>query len=90
MSDPNNVRSREENNVRMFIKTLFIQAFGKGRPGDPGVLAEFLHQEIALLTGAARQTVTTTLNELRDEGLIDFSRRELVVHQMEKLATIAK
>ncbi len=37
------------------------------------------HQEIANLTGTSRQTVTTMLNELREEGLIDFGRGELSI-----------
>ncbi|MGH2567365.1 MAG: helix-turn-helix domain-containing protein, partial [Bacteroidota bacterium] len=43
------------------------------------------HQEIALLVGAARQTVTTTLNEFRSEGLIDFSRQGFVIQKLDQL-----
>jgi CRP/FNR family cyclic AMP-dependent transcriptional regulator len=48
------------------------------------------HQEIGLLTGSARQTVTTTLNEFRSLGLIDFSSRDLTVKDLEKLRRLSK
>lgn len=42
----------------------------------------FTHQEIADLTGTCRQTVTTTLNELRNENLITFNRRRLLIRDL--------
>jgi CRP-like cAMP-binding protein len=47
------------------------------------------HQEIANLTATSRQTVTTTLNELRGENLISFNRRRLLVRDLEALARAA-
>lgn len=43
------------------------------------------HQDIANLTGTSRQTVTTILNELRDQNLINFDRRKILVRDMSKL-----
>ena len=68
----------------------YAEEFGRMKAGTVTVPMHLSHQEIALLTGAARQTITTTLNELRDEGLIDFTRKELVVNRMEKLTAIAQ
>jgi CRP-like cAMP-binding protein len=48
------------------------------------------HQEIAFLVGSARQTVTTTLNEFRTAGIIDFSRDTLSIKQFEKLQQMAR
>jgi len=45
----------------------------------------FTHQDIAKITATARQTVTTTLNELRDENLINFDRKRLLIRDIEKL-----
>lgn len=42
----------------------------------------FTHQEIADLTGTSRQTVTTTLNELRNDNLITFNRRRLLIRDL--------
>lgn len=44
------------------------------------------HQEIANLTATSRQTVTTTLNDLRYKKLLTFNRSRLLVRDLEKLA----
>lgn len=44
------------------------------------------HKDIAALTGTSRQTVTTTLNELRDKNIINFDRRKILIRDMELLA----
>ena len=43
------------------------------------------HQEIANLTGTSRQTVTTVLNELREDNLIYFDRKRLLIRDLENL-----
>ena len=43
------------------------------------------HQDIANLTGTSRQTVTTILNELRDQNLINFDRRKILIRDIDKL-----
>jgi len=43
------------------------------------------HQDIANLTGTSRQTVTTIMNELRDQNLINFDRRRILIRDMSKL-----
>lgn len=40
------------------------------------------HQEIASFTGTSRQTVTTVLNQLRDERLIDFDRKRIIIRNL--------
>ncbi len=42
-------------------------------------------QEIANITGTSRQTVTSVLNELRKENLINFNRRTILIRDMSKL-----
>ena len=44
------------------------------------------HQEIANLTATSRQTVTTILNELRNDNLIYFTRSKLLIRDLAKLA----
>lgn len=48
----------------------------------------FTHQEIANLTGTSRQTVTTILNELREENYIYFDRKKLLVRDLKKLGAL--
>ena len=43
------------------------------------------HKDIASLTGTSRQTVTTVMNDLRDQNLINFDRRRILIRDMEKL-----
>lgn len=44
------------------------------------------HQEIANLTATSRQTVTTTLNDLRYKKLLTFNRSRLLIRDLEKLS----
>ena len=43
------------------------------------------HKDIANLVGTTRQTVTTLLNELRSEGMIDFTRRTIYIADINNL-----
>ena len=44
------------------------------------------HQEIANMTATSRQTVTTTLNDLRYKKLLTFNRSRLLVRDLEGLS----
>lgn len=58
----------------------FIQELSKesGREKNSGILINhfYTHKDIADLIGTSRQTVTTTMNELKSEGLLEFKRKE--------------
>jgi CRP-like cAMP-binding protein len=43
------------------------------------------HQDIANLTATSRQTVTSILNELKEDEIIKFDRQTILVHDIEKL-----
>jgi CRP/FNR family cyclic AMP-dependent transcriptional regulator len=43
------------------------------------------HKDIASLTGTSRQTVTTILNELKEQNLINFDRKKILIRDLEKL-----
>jgi CRP/FNR family cyclic AMP-dependent transcriptional regulator len=43
------------------------------------------HKDIASLTGNSRQTVTTILNDLKEQNLINFDRRKILIRDLEKL-----
>jgi CRP/FNR family cyclic AMP-dependent transcriptional regulator len=56
------------------------------RVGYEWVVRQFItHQEIANLTATSRQTVTTTLNDLRAQKLITFNRSRLLVRDLDAL-----
>ena len=42
----------------------------------------FTHKDIANLTGTSRQTVTTTLNALRGQNIINFDRRRILIRDL--------
>jgi len=43
------------------------------------------HQEIADITSTSRQTVTVLLNELRDNDIIHFDRKRILIKDIERL-----
>lgn len=67
----------------------YAEEFGKTKQGIITVGNALTQQEIALLTGSARQTVTTTLNEFRSMGLLDFSRTTITIKDFGKLKRLA-
>lgn len=59
------------------------------RIGFEWVLRNFItHQEIANMTATSRQTVTTTLNDLRAAKLLTFNRSRLLVRDLDNLKTL--
>ena len=66
-----------ENSRTRIIEFLKDLAIEKGKSVGYEILVNgFLpHQEIANITATSRQTVTTTLNELRSENLIYFNKK---------------
>ena len=69
------------------VEFLLHLAQTKGqRIGYEWVVRDFItHQEIANLTATSRQTVTTTLNDLRFKKLLTFNRSRLLIRDLEKL-----
>jgi len=65
-------------------------AIGRGRTVGYELLVQkfFTHQEIANLTDTSRQTVTTVLNELREDNYIYFDRKRLLVRDIQKLSKL--
>lgn len=46
----------------------------------------FTHEEMGNLSDTSRQTVTTVLNELKAKNIIHFTRRYIVIRNLEELA----
>ncbi|MEN8191501.1 MAG: Crp/Fnr family transcriptional regulator [Bacteroidota bacterium] len=60
------------------------------RIGDEIFIKPFLkHQDIASLTACSRQTVNSILTKLREDGLIDFDRRKLIIKDKNSLQKMA-
>lgn len=43
------------------------------------------HKDIAALTATSRQTVTTILNELKDQNIINFDRKRILIRDLDSL-----
>lgn len=67
-----------------FVHDLAIEK-GKRVGFEIFVKHNLTHQEIANLTATSRQTVTTVLNELKDQNLIYLKRNKFLVRDIEKL-----
>ena len=48
------------------------------------------HAEVASLVGCTRQTATTFINKLEEEGLLEFTRQQIKIKSINKLEALAK
>ena len=56
---------------------------------EDGVVDGFSHQDISEMLGAYRETITVTLNEFKEQGLVDIERRRIVIRDMAGLGRVA-
>ena len=60
------------------------------RVGYEWVVRNFItHQEIANLTATSRQTVTTVLNDLRNAGIVHFTRHYFIIRDLDRMKALA-
>jgi CRP-like cAMP-binding protein len=67
-----------------FIKEM-AEKYGKAIGTETLVKHDLTHQDIANLTATSRQTVTTVLNELKEQDLIYTERKKILVRDLSKL-----
>ncbi len=62
-----------------------------GVPHKDGYLLQIklTHKDYADLIASTRETVTTTLNKMKNDGLIDFQDKYIVIKAQEKLSALA-
>ncbi len=72
------------------IELVLEYAQKRGHPeGRDIVIHNFIrHRDLANLTATSRQTVTSVLNDLRNQHLIDFDRKEFVIHDIDQLRSL--
>lgn len=73
-------------------KTLINLLDDFGVPHNGGYLLKIrlTHKDYADLIASTRETVTATLNKLKNEGLIDLEDKYIVIREIEKLRDIAE
>ncbi len=65
------------------------QKHGK-KIGSEWVINHFMtHGEIGNLTSTSRQTVTMVFNQLKDESILTFNRKRVIVHDMDRFEKLA-
>lgn len=67
-----------------FVKNTAIE---KGREVGYGYVLkhELTHQDMANLTATSRQTVTIVLNELKEDGIINFDRKSILIQDIKNI-----
>lgn len=69
----------------LFLKD-WVMKEGNGQTKDIVVKNYLTHSDIAGLICSTRQTVTMLFNELKNAGLIDYTRSEIIVKDVHRLA----
>jgi CRP/FNR family transcriptional regulator, cyclic AMP receptor protein len=68
----------------------YAEEFGRIKDGFVTIRPALSHQDIGYLTGCARQTVTTVLNKLRNDDILDFDRKHFLIKNYHKLKMLDK
>jgi CRP/FNR family transcriptional regulator, cyclic AMP receptor protein len=58
---------------------------GKKVGSETQIQTSLTHKDIASLTGNSRQTVTTILNDLKEQNLINFNRKQILIRDLNSL-----
>ncbi len=78
---------------RVAMILLDLMEFGRSPcPHGEGLLMDIrmTHEELAELVGAARQVVTAILNELREDGVLSYTRAYLCVRSLTALTQVVQ
>lgn len=72
-------------------KTLLslLDEFGVLQNDQYLIKIKLMHKDYAALIASTRETVTATFNKLKEEGLIDFEGKYVVIKSLEGIKTIA-
>lgn len=60
---------------------------GRHERGNIVIDRSITYEQVATIVGATRQWVTQSLDKLQDEGVLQVSRKEIIINQIEKLET---
>jgi len=76
---------------RLLEFLLYLLYKNNTHPAQEHVMENYLtHADIASLIGSTRQTVTTLINQLEQEKLISFTRKQVIFCDTNKLAALIK
>jgi len=53
------------------------------------IVVGYTHQDLSEMLGTYRETITQTLNEFKFDGLIDISRKKVILHNKDRLRELS-
>ncbi|MFQ5663076.1 MAG: Crp/Fnr family transcriptional regulator [Terriglobia bacterium] len=67
---------------RLAREILQLSRSANATPAPPGeqVRLNLTHEELSHLVGTSREMITTVMNQFRERGLVDYTRRNILVH----------
>lgn len=77
-------RTSREKVIHLLLE--LAEKYGKKVPNGLLINQKLSHQDMASIIGATRETVTITLGELQDEGIVSVDRRLVTLRNAERLA----
>lgn len=77
-------RSSRERLIHLLLE--LAERYGQQRETGLLINLRISHQDLASAIGATRETVTITLGELQQEGLIEVHRRRIYLQQVDRLS----
>lgn len=66
-----------------------LDEFGAPQNDQYLIKIKLTHKDYAALIASTRETVTSTLNKFRSEGIIDYEGKDIVIKSLEGIKTIA-
>ena len=71
----------------IFLLLELAERYAVLHPDGIALRIRLSHQEMANIIGSTRETVTVVLGELQQEGLLEVKRRQVILKNVERLAT---
>ncbi len=71
----------------IFLLLELAERYGVPHPDGTALRIRLSHQEMANIIGSTRETVTVVLGELQQEGLLEVKRRQVILNDLDRLAS---
>ncbi len=78
-----NLIFRDARHRLFFLLQDLIEKYGEKSKNEILIECFLTHREIGGLIAAQRQTVTSLMNDLKSEGIIDFNRKKIIIRNPE-------
>ncbi|SNR83027.1 Crp/Fnr family transcriptional regulator [Puniceibacterium sediminis] len=67
------------------LLVILADTHGRHENGDIIIDRSITYEQVASMVGATRQWVTQSLDKLQTEGVLNVSRKEIIIHHLERL-----